>query len=63
MGVPLASITQHSTNEVHWMLDEGRLGCGSISSIRRLVKGIVEACLQRSLNREACGRLDRTRRL
>ena len=57
-GVPLASIAQHSADEVYWMLDEGRLGCDTIGSLGRLVRGLVEAFLWRSLDREACGRLE-----
>ena len=57
-GVPFASVAQHSADEVYWMLDEDRLGCGSIGSLGRLVRGLVEGCLWRGLDREACGRLD-----
>ena len=44
-GITLVSITQHSTDKVYRMLDEGRWRCGSIGSLRRLVGGIVEAYL------------------
>ena len=30
-GVPLASVAQHSADEVYWMLDEGRLGVAALA--------------------------------
>ena len=60
--VLLASIAQHST-DVYWMLDEGRLRCGSAGFLGRLVGAPGEACLWRVLDGEGCGRLGRKRQV